>query len=464
MKNNKYLKMKNLVIGLPLLLLSLTGCDSKWIDSNLNVDPDSPSDVPMGLILPAVQQSMGYVLEGNDNVRTDNIWTQHFDGVSRQSYTEARYQLLPADVNNLWSTTYTSIFMNLDELVRKSKEDGKESPHFRGVGEVLQATSLQVTTDLFGDIPYSNALGGNGGNLRPEYDSQQKIYDTIFNLLDKAVVDLNSTENVIDVSGDVMYDADLSKWVKAANSIKAKAYLQLSNQLGDEAYTKALAAAKDGFTSNDDDFKVPFSDKNRNPIFQFMEQRGDIRMGSTFVDMLTETDDPRLPEYVAENANGEYVGSVPGSENADASEPGPYAASPTSTVYFMTYSQLKFIEAEAQFKLEHTDLAQTAYEKAVAASVLRVTGEANTEWLDANINGKPVTFEDIMKQKYIDGFATNQPYADYRRTGLPDLQLAEGALTPTIPTRFPYPQSEYDYNQEHVPSNDQLTDKVWWDQ
>ncbi|MGB8703789.1 MAG: SusD/RagB family nutrient-binding outer membrane lipoprotein, partial [Gillisia sp.] len=255
-----------------------------------------------------------------------------------------------------------------------------------------------------------------------------------------------------------------SKWVKAANSIKAKAYLQLSNQLGDEAYTKALAAAQNGFTSNDDDLAVPFEDQNRNPIFQFMEQRTDIRMGSTFVDMLTATDDPRLPEYVAKNGDGEYVGSVPGSENSDASYPGPYAASPTSPVYFMTYSQLKFVEAEAQFKLGHPDLAQTAYQEAVAASVLRVTGEANTEWLDANINGKTVTFEDIMKQKYIDGFATNQPYADYRRTGLPVLQLAEGALTPTIPTRFPYPQSEYDYNAEHVPSNGQLTDKVWWDQ
>ncbi len=464
MKKNKFLKMKSLVLVLSLLLISLSSCEKQWIDSDLNIDPDSPSNVPMGLILPGVQLSMGYVLVGNDNVRTNNIWTQHFDGVARQSATEARYQLTSADVGNVWASTYTQILMNLDGLVEKSKEEGSESPYFRGVAQVMQATTLGITTDIFGDIPFSKALGGAQGNLRPEYDTQEQVYDTIFNILDDAILNLNAAESVLPISGDAIYGGDRSKWTKAAYSIKARHYLQTSNVPGSDAYTKALAAVENGFESNADNYLVPFEEENPSPLYQFMDQRGDITMGATFVNLLLENDDPRLPFYVAEDADGNFVGSEAGSNNAAASAPGPYAASKTSSSVMMTYAELKFIEAEARFMLNQPTLAQEAYEKAVAASVAMVTGEDNTEWLDANINGKAVSLELIITQKYINGFATNQPYADYRRTGFPNLELAEGAVTSQIPTRFPYPQSEIDYNNSNVPSAGQLTDKVWWDQ
>jgi hypothetical protein len=466
MKNNKFLKMKNLVLVLSLLLISLSSCDTEWIDSDLNIDPNSPADVPMELILPAAQQSMGFVLVGNDNARITNMWTQHFDGVLRQSFTTTRYQYIPADTDVIWSSTYTSILMNLHTLVEKSKEEGRESPYFRGVAQVMQATTLGITTDLFGDIPFSKAFGAGQGNYKPEYDTQEQIYDTIFNILDDAIVNLNAAVSVLPISGDVIYGGDRSKWTKAAYSIQARHYLQTSNKKGNDAYTNALAVVEKGFASNADDYLVPFEDANRNPISQFSVKRNDIRMGSTFVNMLVDNEDPRLPFYVAEDGNGEFVGSDSGSENSNASYPGTYAASETSSTVMMTFAELKFIEAEAHLMMTSGNivLAQEAYEEAVAASVLRVTGEANTEWLEANINGVPVTLENIIKQKYIDGFATNQPYADYRRTGFPNLELAAGAVISQIPTRFPYPQSELDYNTSNVPSANQLTDKVWWDQ
>ncbi|WP_108423778.1 SusD/RagB family nutrient-binding outer membrane lipoprotein [Flagellimonas amoyensis] len=446
------------------LIVFLAGCErnTDWIDEGLNVDPDSPADVPMKLLLPAIQQEMGYNLVGNNTARTNNIWTQHFDGVSRQAYTEARYQLTPADVNNVWGSIYASMLINSQLIIEKSKTEGQESPHYAGVAQVLQATTLGITTDLFGDIPYSEALKGSENILRPIYDSQESIYNNIFALLDDALTNLNSPTNVLDVEGDVCFGGDIDNWIKAANSIKARHYLQLSNQLGNQAYTLALAALQNGFTSNADDFLVPFEDANRNPLFQFMEQRTDIRMASTFVDLLIASDDPRLPFYVAENGDGEFVGSVIGSQNESASWPGDYIAGPSASVPMMTYSELKFIEAEARFVLGQAG-AQEAYEDAVAASVLRVTGEANTAWLDANINGDPVTLEKIIQQKYIDGVATNQPYADWRRTGLPVIALHPDAVISNIPTRFPYAQSEIDNNRENVPSVT-ISDKLWWDQ
>jgi hypothetical protein len=463
MKNIKTLFKNRFLVVLSIALIA-TSCDS-WIDHDINIDPDAPSDVPMSLLLTPIQQSMGFNLVGNNSVRTTNIWMQQFDGTSRQSFTEARYQLTPADVNNLWSSIYIEMLNNASIIITKATTEGSESPNYAGVAQILQATTLGVTTDLYGDIPFSEALQGSTNVLSPVYDSQEAIYNTIFELLDKAVVNLNNTTNAFAISkdADVSYAGSTSKWKKAAYSIKARHLLQLSLKNGDAAYTAALAAVANGFASNADDFKVPFSSDDQNPIYQFMDDRADIRMGSTLVDMLAFANDPRLPFYAAKDKNGDYVGSMPGTQNEDASKPGTYIASEASPSYMMTYAELKFIEAECKFRLGQPG-AQAAYEAAVTASVSRVAGAsaANTTWLNDNIVGDPVTLEKIMTQKYINSFGTNQAYADWRRTGLPSLSVAAGAVIPGIPTRFPYPQDELDFNTDNVPSVT-ISDKLWWD-
>ena len=460
MKKNRNITYKGLALILSVLVLTIS-CE-KWNDSDINIDPDKPADVPMSLILPAIQQSMGYNLVGNNSVRTNNIWMQIFEGTDRQSFTEGRYQLTPADVGNIWTPMYSEIMMNSTIIIDKANDEGVESPNFAGVAQVLIATTLGIGTDLFGDMPYTEAFKGGESVFSPVFDSQQSLYGSINTLLDQAIGNLNNTNNALDVAGDVIYDGDIDLWKKAANSIKARHAIQLTGVNGNAAYTAALAAVVNGFTSNDDDMLVPFEDGNRNPIFQFMEQRTDIRMGANLIDLLLATDDPRLPFYAEEDADGNYTGSALRAQNSDASKPGPNLAAFDASTKLMTYSELKFIEAEARLGLGQTG-AQAAYEAAVAASVLRVTGEANTAWLDANINGDPVTLEKIMTQKYIDGAATNQPYADYRRTGLPNLTLAPDGVISEIPLRFPYPQAELDYNSENVPAVTLLT-KVWWDQ
>ena len=445
--------------GALVLALSLSSCET-WIDTGLNTDPDSPADVPMNLMLPAIEQKLGYNMAGNDLVRTTNIWMQQFDGIDRQSYTEARYQLLPADVNNIWNSFYPGIFMNSKVLINKA--EASSSPYNAGVARVIIAATLGISTDLFGDMPFSEAFRGNENILTPGFDTQQELYDTLFAILDQAIEDLGSSDEPIGIDGDVIYEGDESLWMKAAYSIKARHLLQLSLVNGNAAYTDALAAAANGFESVDDDFMVPWEEANKNPIYQFMNDRGDIRMGARLIDMLVDADDPRLPFYAYKDGNGEYTGSVAGSENDLASKPGPWIAGKTSPSVIMSYAELKFIEAEAHLALGHTGDAQTAFEEAVMASLIRVTGDENTDWFNANIKGKPVTKELIMTQKYIATFGTNQAFADYRRTGLPTMPLPEGAVLTSMPVRYPYPQEEMTYNSANVPDVT-ISDKLWWD-
>jgi len=458
MEKNIYKIFKS--VGLVFVLaLVLSSCD-KWVASEININPDAPSDVPMKLLLPGIQQSMGYNLVGNNSVRTNNIWMQLFDGVDRQSFTEARYQLTPADVDNLWGSVYTEMFMNSKVLIDKSIL--RASPYNEGIGNVLLATTLGIATDLWGDMPFSNAFKGSENVLTPTFDTQQKLYETIFTMLATASTKLSVASDPVGVSGDVIYNGDKAKWLKAANSIKARHKLQLSKVNGNAAYTDALAAAALGFTSNSDDYQVPFETSNKNPIFQFMEQRTDIRMNKTLLDMMKAQNDPRIPFYYAKDASGNYSGSAPGSENVNVSYPGTYAAGASSPTVLMSYAELKFIQAECYFRLGQSLNAQAAFEAAVAASVLKVTGNANTTWLNANIVNISLTLQKIMEQKYIALFATNQPFADWRRTGFPVLGLATGARTTEIPRRFPYGQSEITYNGTNVPSVT-ITDRLWWD-
>jgi hypothetical protein len=456
----RFLKSTAFLFISALLLLS---CNN-WIDTKINVDPDSPADVSMNLMLPPIQQAMGYNLAGNDMVLTTNIWMQQFDGVDRQAFTEARYQYTPADVNNIWNSIYTSILMNSTVFISKAENTaGKASPYNAGIGRVMIATSLGVATDLFGDMPFKDALKGNQNVLKPKFDTQQKLYDTIKVILDKAILDLGkaSTENLVAVKGDVIYAGDISKWKKAAYAVKARNAIQLSKVKNATAYNDALTAAASGFTSNSDDMMVPWETANHNPIFQFMEQRGDARMGATLVNMMKSISDPRLPFYAERDASGAYTGCVLGSQNANASKPGTYVAGITASSIIITYAEQKFIEAEANFQLSKMTEAKAALQEAVKASVTRTTATFDLTWYNTNIGSQTLTLDLIMKQKYIASFGTNQAYADYRRTGLPVMPAYPGSVLPSMPNRYPYPQDEISYNGANVPTVT-TSDKLWW--
>jgi hypothetical protein len=430
----------------------------------MNIDPDRPVDVPMSLLVPGIQQAMGFTLMGNSSVRPVDMWVQIFDGVSRQSHTEGKYTLTPADANDLWENLYTQILDNADILMNKAIAEG--SPHNEGLAKVLTAYSLAIGSDLFGDVPYSNALKGTQNILTPEYDSQQEIYNSIFSLLDEAVTDLGSAEEPIGIIGDVIYDGDADAWINAARAIKARAELQLSKRNGADAYTRALALV-DAFESNADDMEVPWENANNNPIFLFMQDRNDIRMSQTLLDEMEATSDPRIPFYFAPDADGGISGSSPGSENENASGPGVFIAGQTAPSNMMTYTELKFIEAEAALMTGADQRAVDAYKEAVAASLEKVTGEVDADWMAANIDiesAGSLTLEKIIMQKRHATVGQVQPFCDWRRTGIPTLDLVLGATKTEVPRRLPYPQNEIIYNADNVPSIGSIIVPVWWDE
>ena len=441
MKNRYLIKLGTMI----LLAVFISSCE-KWIDPKINEDPDSVVDVPYNLLLPAIEVDIAYVIGGMDSRGVAGMWVQHVSGQARQAATMGKnYNLTEADVNNMWNSLYNGSMMDLTIFIEKT---GTANRQARGVGKVLMAYTLGTATDLWGDVPYSQAFKGNAA-LKPAYDSQQSIYGVVNTLLTEAIDDL-STANVDNAvplgaaANDLIYNGNVPKWIAAAHSLRARYALHLSKKAAVD-YNAILADVAAGITGNANDFQMPFgaTESNANPLYEFDVQRTDVASSASFA--TRAAGDPRLAVFVG---GGRAFGTFYGSIN--------------SPVPFMTYVEGKFIEAEAQLRKAAPSqaLSNAAYDVAVTASLAK-HAVTNAAWLTANTTGVlgNRTLQQIIEAKYIAMFMQLEAFNDYRRTGWPVLTPTAGA---SVPVRFPYPTDERLYNAENVPAGITLSSPLWW--
>ena len=457
MKKYKTIKF----IGVFLLVSLMTTSCKKWIDPEINVSPNNPSDVSVNFLLPSAEAALAYSV-GGDLSYAAMIWMQQYAGGGNQPWAYDRYNFTQSDIDNAWKwAMYAAPMMDLHQIINKASSEG--SPYYTGIAKILMAYSIGTMTDLFGAIPYSEAfLGKNDAH----FDSQQSIYAAIDGLLTDAISDLGASSSLrTPGSDDLIFQGDLGKWTATAWAFKARYAMHRSKILGTTtAYANALTALSNAISSNGGDCEFYFGTaaNENNPVYQFIQQRPyDIVMGKFFVDTLTISNDPRLP-FFCDTTGGGAVGSAPGQADPSATLQGPYYGSATSPVVFISYVEMKFIEAEAKFPTDKAGSA-TAFNDAVKASILKVTGASAPAWeaLHASETAASITLEKIMVKKYIALFLQLEVYNDWRRTGFPQLTPATNGVITTIPRRYPYPTSERLYNP-NTPSAS-ITDRVWWD-
>jgi hypothetical protein len=453
--------MKKIILTFLITAGLLTSCE-KWIDPDMNIDPNNPSDVAVAQLLGPVEFNLAYIC-GGEMARWDCLWMQQLAGLQSQSANNEIYILGESDVSGAWSyNLYSPGMINTKILLEKAEKSN--SPHFSGVGKILMAYHLGVTTDHWGDIPYTDALEGAKENLKPEYDTQEEIYNQIFDLLNGAITDLQADVSVFSPADeDIIYKGDLEKWIKTAYALKARYSLHLAKIKGNTAYTDALEAVSHSYQSNADDFKFIFGAayNNSNPIYQSEQERpGYYAASSTMMNMLAANNDPRKAVYF----DGED-GSIPGQPNADAAIIGEAYCSSESPVYLMSFSELKFIEAEARYKLNPSDpLAVDACNEGIKASLQREGVYGDGSWFNAHkVTAATISLENIMVQKYLSSFLQIECFTDWRRTGYPAFSIATGAVFQEIPRRLPYPDDERLYNEANMPTGVTLLTRMWWD-
>lgn len=234
------------------------------------------------------------------------------------------------------------------------------------------------------------------------------------------------------------------------HALKVRSFIHLV-KINPAYYDSVINEIPNAFAGNGDNAVVPFSGSSvnsSNPTFQFDDQRGDITYDGYLQTLLKNAGDPRFNVYY-KASNNKALGSFYGAE--------------TSSVPLMTYYELKFIEAEAQFQKGSKAAAAAAYNEAVKANLKYTLQNDTTYAASIKKTAGDITLSDIMTQKYIALFLRAESWTDWRRTGIPNLTATSGNVTGgVIPRALIYPSKEIRYNS-NTPTGRTLTSKLWWD-
>lgn len=474
-----------------------------------NVNPNASTNAPLSAILTGAEASLGFSI-GADANPISNIFVQQFSGANGDATGFENYTSTSGRYDVVWSDIYPTSLNNLAIIKQKAKAGN--NPYYAGIAKILLAYGFGTLTDLYGDIPYSDALKGLDSKA-PKYDAQEFIYKSIQEQLDSAIVELSlptnnytsgATGNLAPSTDDVIYKGDVKKWIAAAWTLKARYALHLSKLNATDAANKALEylganGTYRGIASNANDLQVNFttSTTNSNPYYQISVNRaGWLTVNASFANLLngnkisdspdkapSDTIDPRRSFFIAANSAGKYKGYRTGGNNNEVSNIGPFFNTPTGPVIFASYAEAKFIEAEARLILNNADpkILEKLKEGIQASFAKVITSSADTNATlvkqTAYINKRAVLTGDFQKdlntiitQKYIALFTQGEVWVDYRRTGYPVLPLVQGGtnnLNPNgeIPRRFLYPSNEQLLNP-NIPTKGSTyqNPRLWWDQ
>jgi starch-binding outer membrane protein, SusD/RagB family len=442
---NKYAKA-----GVVLSLAFFGAACSDFIQGpGLTETPNSPASGTALQQLIAVEARMATLMEGQ-LARTAGIYTQQIIGSNNQQLTVTQYLYNEADYSGFFSGFYVGggliAMRNIQTL---AAADGDKL--LEGIAKVWEGLAFGTATSIWGDIPYSEANDPN--NPAPKLDSQQSVYAAVQTVLDQGITALKAAPatggceaaDVVYCGSGVTRAQQISRWVAAAYTLKARFYLDLVERNGNAAYTQALAAAQQGISeapANTNaalhgqaagDFRFwhgSTQDLDANVWAGFLSQRGgDIRAGHALIKVLKDRNDPRLAAYFSPNSTGGYFGLS--KDNTQVEGTASEVNIPVRRAFnfrqpIITWAENQLIMAEAKFKL--TGAADALpHVNAVRASV------GHTPLAD-------VTFEDVALEKYIVMFQNIGAWSDYRRTCLP--LIAPNGTKAEIPGRIPYGSAE----------------------
>jgi hypothetical protein len=461
------MKMKKICWLAAVMLIAVMGC-KKFIDVNDN--PNVPTEVSEPLLLSPLELNIANTLSANLGFTWANHYVQNV-ALNQPVPNHGTYLLQNSEVDPVWSNAFVACMNNLQQLIKMA--DTHNNSKYAGIARILTALALGTTTDLFGDIPYSQAFLGSE-NFRPAYDKQADIYKSIQSLLDAGIANINSNTGKTPANDDFYYKGDMTKWKKLAYTLKARYYMHLTKAPGNTAAAQAdlaLTALASGMTANTDDLKFSFpgSAGQENPIFVTFHPVSTLVLSEKLVNTIKSRNDPRLSKLVAPaTATGLYTGRPIGSATLgsleDYSRPGSFYGAAASSFYVVNYSEALFLKAEATLIKSGFAAAQPIYLDAINSHMSKLgiaAGDVTTYLATRGTLTAGNALQWIIEEKAIANYLSIENFNDWRRTGFPALTAVPNALS-AIPRRLIYPESEIIANPQGVQSA-KLTDKVWWD-
>lgn len=483
----KIMKKKYLI--LLVLVASFSACTDKF--EEFNKDVKNPAIVAGESLFSNAERLLARTISStNVNLNIFKLMAQYWTECTYID--EANYDLVNRSIpDNVFEAYYQGVLKDLKEsaiLIDADLPDPGEDPATHAaekinklaIIELLNVYAFQNLVDIFGDVPYTEALDIE--KLSPKYDDAATIYADLITRIDGSLADLDDTEGSFG-SADLVYGGDVALWKKFANSLKLKIAVTMADANATLAKSTAEAAVTGGvFTSNADNALFPFlSATHTNPIYEDLVQSGrnDFVPANTIVDIMNDLGDPRRPFYFT-LFEGNYVGGDYGYESPYSLYshiPDAIAAADFIGI-FMTYDEVLFYMAEAAergFSVGNT--AGTLYRDAIKASILFWGGtetEANNYVAKPEVQyaTAPGTWrEKIGTQAWIAFYTRGlEGYTIWRRMDYPVFNI--GSLITTydeIPIRFPYPVSEQTLNKASYTAastaigGDLISTPLFWD-
>ncbi|MCJ8167486.1 SusD/RagB family nutrient-binding outer membrane lipoprotein [Pontibacter sp. E15-1] len=483
---HKFIKALYIIAG----LFVATACTEDF--EQMNISPNQPTAVSSAVLLPAGIESSVDRYWGHRNrferINLDGgmLWVQF---LARNIYSDEgdNYNMSPAYYTNNWKGFYNDALLNFQRIVIQSGPEGAvPNTNYEGIGLVMRSWVFSLLTDLYGAVPYNEALQGTAQTpiYTPQYDSQEAVYAGLLNDLKLA------NEKLVvggpKVTGDIMFNGDILRWKKFANSLRLKLANRQAAKKPAESSAVMTEIVSDPvtypiFTSNSDFAVLNHSSvrPSNNEWHEVMVQGGrtDWNLSKTLVDKLQALNDPRLTVY-GQAVDGKYVGVPNGLPDAIATtylagsaKLGTYFMQPTTPSPIMTYAELLFTLAEAALDGDIPGDAQTYYQQAMEASFDQYDLTIPDDYLAA---AGPATKENILTQKWIALFGQGiEAWTEYRRTGFPVLPPKDTRALfmndGVMPTRLQYPSSEYSLNAAQLEAgiglNGGIDDRktaMWW--
>lgn len=470
---------------LPLCAIGIFVSCTKDFDK-VNTNPNAASAAPATNIFANGIVSVASTLFGT---RLDLYYAGSYSGMNA-AYYQGDYEYR-VDINNsIWNSLYTSMSVFVDAM-KTAEADG--NTNLQAAALTMKAYTAQKTTDMFGDMPYSEAFSAAEGKIYTKYDKQKDVYTALFAELKTAADMFNSGTGSIG-AGDFLFHGDVPKWKKFCNSLRLRLAIRISNV--DPTTAKAVMSEVLGnstnypvMTSNGDNayFYYPGVSPDQEIWYEDPgvgnRALGGYRMNNVLISALADNNDPRLSVYALPNKWGKYngyhfysgqIGDTLNNNNNVSQIGDRFANDPKGFSPFMNCAEIYFIMAEAYERGLATGDAEAAYNMGITKSMEEngISSSAITTFLsqpEVNWNtGSSAHLQKIGIQKFISLFKQSvEAWSEERRTDIPlitgvSANYANSHNRP--PFRMSYADQERTLNETNFPKDVKIVDIFWGDQ
>ena len=294
MRIKSYLILSAITLG-----ITVSSC-KKAMDLDINVNPNSPVSAPLDLLLTSAELTTPGIFNGMSNT------TLGFVGILANQGSDA-FAINNSSYNGTWNSFYTGGMKDLQSILDRTAAG--QSPHFRGAAFTLKAYYFGQFVDLFGDVPFEEAFGGDAATPtnEPKFSKDKDIYAKLIAMTDSAAAEFAKTSPIA-LKGDIHFANNITRWKKFANSVKLSLLIKTRKvDPSADAKIKTILASTANYissTSGAEDFLFKYnkvaSPEGRHPWFTdaYLGSNNFTYFSKQFMLEMLELGDPRLPYQV----------------------------------------------------------------------------------------------------------------------------------------------------------------------